>query len=313
MIRACKEILFDIKRAAIVYYRVGLSEELRQVNCAVDYYLDWAEEFRSTTYDWDFMNYYYRGLRDASKVAAIRFRALFFAMRLQPVLTYVSQFVEEHQRPPYILDLGCGFGLESLLICLTGAKVHGIDGWQPMIEHAERRLASYQQKHHLQLALHYDYVNVFQFSPEQPYDAVYSSATLHHIEPIEGAFAKIASLIKPGGYFFLSDENGYSPVQQLAVQKKIGWVKPRKYLRTDPDTGEKFWYGNENIRAPFQWAGHMRWAGLKPVSIKYCRFLPRLDWSVERLVNAERRLRSIPGITQLGAIGFLMTAQKTAA
>ena len=231
----------------------------------------------------------------------------------QPVLSYICQFVKEQSRLPHILDLGCGFGLETVLLSLTGAKMHGVDGWLPMIQVAQQRLTTYQNKHNIQLDLTYEHKNLFHFEALEPYDAIYSSATLHHIEPPTDAFRKIASLLKPGGQFFLSDENGYSPLQQIAVQKKIGWIKPRKYLRTDPDTGEKFWYGNENIRPPYLWARYMRQAGLQPAGIKYCRFLPPVDWSVERLVKLERRVRNIPVIAQLSAIGFLFNAQKVIA
>ena len=296
-----------------MYYQVGYDEEIAQVNRAIEYYMDWAEEFRTSSHEWEFILQYYRGLLDPTQVVKIRFRALFFAMRLQPVLSYITQFTKEHGRAPYILDLGCGFGLETTLLALAGAKVHGIDGWRPMIESAQKRLASYQQRHNLELDLKFEYVNLFQFNAPQAYDAVYSSATLHHIEPVADGFKKIAEVMKPGAFFFLSDENGYSPVQQLAVQKKIGWIKPRKYLRIDPETGQEYMYGNENIRAPFQWANHMQRVGLRPTAIKYCRFLPPLDWTVERLVSAERRLRSMPLAAQLGAIGFLFIAQKETA
>ncbi len=109
------------------YHNIPFNKELRQVTTAVNYYLDWAEEFRGTNYDWDFFYTYYQGLRDPRKVARIRFRALFFATRLQPVLSYIEQFVQQHQRSPRLLDLGCGMGLESLLLSLTGATVHGVD------------------------------------------------------------------------------------------------------------------------------------------------------------------------------------------
>jgi SAM-dependent methyltransferase len=231
-------------------------------------------------------------------------------MRLQPVLSYITQFTKEQGRAPYILDLGCGFGLESALLALTGAKVHGVDGLRPMIETAQKRLKNYQQRHNIELDLQFQHANLFRFDPPQAYDAVYSSATLHHIEPVADGFKKIAEVMKPGAPFFLSDENGYSPVQQLVVQKRIGWLKPRKYLLVDPDTGQEYMYGNENIRASFQWANHMRRVGLHPTAIKYCRFLPPLDWTVERLVSVERRLRTIPFVAQLGAIGFLFIATK---
>jgi hypothetical protein len=89
------------------------------------------------------------------------------------------------------------------------------------------------------------------------------------------------------------------------VQKRIGFAKSRKYLRVDSETGESFRYGNENIRPPFL----MRKAHLTPISIKYCRFLPPLDRSLRALVKLERGLRSIPVLAQIGAIGFLLTAQ----
>jgi SAM-dependent methyltransferase len=296
----------------MAYYQVALDEELKQVNRAVDYYLSWGEEFRSTKYEWDFIYYYYRGLLNPNNIAGIRFRALFFAMRLQPVLTYVERFIQEYARPPFILDLGCGFGLESLLIALTGARVYGIDDWVPMIDHAKRRLDQYQNKLNVSVDLRYERANLFKRKESEVYDAVYSSATLHHIEPPTDAFQAIARLIKPDGYFFLSDENGYSSIQQLAVQKKIGWIHPRKYLKVDPDTGEQYMYGNENIRASFLWAKYMKRSGLQPLSIKYCRFLPPVNWPIEQLVNIERRIRTIPFIAQLGAIGFLYMSKKKA-
>jgi SAM-dependent methyltransferase len=291
-------------------YEISFEKELAEVEYAITYYLDWAEEFRRTTFDWDFVTYYYRGLRDASKVSQIRFRALFFAMRIQPVLTFVREFVSTNGHPPLILDLGSGIGLESLLLSLAGASVHGVDGWLPMVEQAQARQSRYEERFELNLDLHYTYENIFKFNPGVTYDAVYSSATLHHIEPIDEAIQRITDLIEPGGLFFLSDENGYSPIQQLAVQKKIGWIKPRKYLRTDPDTGEKFLYGNENIRFPVRWRILIRQAGLEPRSIKYCRFIPPVDWPVEKLLQAERMIRNMPLIGPISAIGFMLISEK---
>jgi 2-polyprenyl-3-methyl-5-hydroxy-6-metoxy-1,4-benzoquinol methylase len=295
----------------MTYYQVALDEELQQVNRAVAYYLDWAEEVRSHDFSWDFVKQYYKGLLDPTQTVAIRFRALFFATRLQPVLTYVTDFQRQYQRPPRILDLGCGFGLESILITLTGASVYGVDAWDKMVDQSSQSKERYEAQHNLVLDLEFAQESLFKFSPDETFDAVYSSATLHHIEPPDDAFKAIAHLIKPQGYFFLSDENGYSPIQQLAVQKKTGWVKPRKYMREDPQTGELYMYGNENIRPTFLWEKHMRQAHLEPKSIKYCRFLPPIDWPVERMVKFERSVRNIPLLAQLSAIGFLLTAQKT--
>lgn len=294
----------------IVYYSIDEAEEMVQVERATQYYLDWAEEFRSIPHDWDVFTRYYRGLLDPTKVSQIRFKSLFFSMRLQPILTYVQEFTQVHGCPPHILDLGAGFGLESLLICLVGACVHGIDSSLSMVEHARKRVSRYQESHQLNLDLRYDCVNIFNFPQDKPYDAIYCSATLHHIEPVAQAIRIISDLLKPGGYFFLSDENGFSPVQQLVVQKRIGWMRPRKYIKSDPGTGERFVYGNENIRSLYGWKHLVERTDMQPEAVKYCRFLPPVDWPVERLVRFERKVRNIPMLTQLWAIGFTLLSRK---
>lgn len=292
------------------YYHADFDKELRHVSCAVQYFDDWGREIESSDYDYDldYLRQYYSGY--TAKTTWVRFRALFFAMRLQPVLSYIEQFQQENRRPPSILDLGCGFGREAILLGLYGAQVHGVDVSPEKIELAGKIKQNIEGKQRTSLDVNFGVANLFRFAPSQAYDAVYSSATLHHIEPVSDAIQTIASLVAPNGYFFLSDENGYSPVQQFHVQKKIGFAKPRKYLKVDSETGESFRYGNENIRPPFLWARHMRKAHLTPISIKYCRFLPALDRSLRELVKLERGLRSIPVLAQIGAIGFLLTAQK---
>lgn len=293
-----------------MFYQVPLDEELAQVKRAIAYYAEWAEELRSGEHCEERVLKYYRGLLDPSKVAAFRFRALFFAMRLQPVLTYISEFAQQYGDAPQVLDLGCGYGIETLLLALSGAKAHGIDLQTAKITFARERQARYQQAHNKRLDLQFDTVSLFEHRPDELYDAVYSTATLHHIEPTPDAFEFIAQLIKPGGHFFLGEENGYSPIQQITVQKRIGWTHPRKVWVVKPESGERYLYGNENIRPAYQWARHMRAAGLLPQSIKYCRVLPPLDWPIERLVRSERRLRSIPVLAQVSAIGFLLTAHR---
>lgn len=288
----------------LMNYQVDLNEELAQVAHAVDYYQDWAGRFQQSASDE--LASYYRGMAAGSDSAMLRFRALFFAMRLQPVLTWIQQC--EH--PPYILDLGCGYGLETMLLCLAGARVCGIDTAVAKIEQARLQKATYEQQYGRSLDVHFEAANLFDYQPEESFDAVYTSATLHHIEPVGEATRVIASFIRPGGWFFLSDENGYSPLQQLVVQKRIGWTSSRYVVRTDPQTGQSYPYGRENIRAPFQWAKHMRHAALVPEYIKYCRLLPPLKWPLERLVRYERALRRVPIVSQLAAIGFLFAARK---
>jgi 2-polyprenyl-3-methyl-5-hydroxy-6-metoxy-1,4-benzoquinol methylase len=299
----------SVPESAMKYYQIEPQKELAQTQRAVDFYADWADIVRSGDIKSDYLKHYYARSLGPIRDKQFRFRALFFASRLQPVLSYVESFNQQHGRAPYMLDLGCGFGLESLLICATGAKVHGLDYAAEKIASAPQLQRAYEEKHNQSLEISFERANLFDFKAAAPYDAVYSSATLHHIEPADRAIQAVAQLIAPGGTLFLSDENGLSPVQQLVVQKRIGWTSRRKLWRTT-DTGARYCYGNENIRAAFLWARFMRQAGLLPQLIKYCRFLPPINWSLERLLAWERRLRGLPVVAELGAIGFLLIAAK---
>ena len=140
-----------------------------------------------------------------------------------------------------------------------------------------------------------------------PYIPAQHCITSNMLTKLLNSFLRSLSL---KGIFFLSDENGASPAQQLIVQKRIGWTSARTLERTDPETGETYIYGNENIRPPFRWAQLMRAVRLEPIYIKYCRFMPPLKWSIERLVKTERSLRTKPFLAELGAIGFLMVSQR---
>lgn len=291
------------------YYQIRTFEEAHIIQKAFTFYQNWADLVRSGAFELDYLKHYYAKSLGVTQGKQFRFRALFFATRLQPILSYVHNFGQQHGRPPYILDLGCGFGLESLLIGATGAKVHGVDYSAEKIDFAPQLQKAYEDKHQITLDIRFEQASLFAFRALTGYDAVYSSATLHHIEPADQAIQAVANLLVPGGDFFLSDENGLSPIQQIAVQKRIGWTASRRVWRTNA-SGERFLYGNENIRPPFLWAHWMRKAGLVPQAIKYCRFLPPLNWSLERLLQWERWLRRIPGIAEFGAIGFMLIAHK---
>ncbi len=294
-----------------MYYQVSFEEEMKQVQLACDYYFEQAQTIAvSGNIYSESVTHYYRKLI-GTPTNVLRFRALFFAMRLQPALTFVNQFIAEYHHAPIFLDIGCRFGLETILIAMAGATVLGIDPEGSAIDEAEKLKTNFEQQKNIKLSIRYEKANLFTFVPDQLYDAIYSSATMHHIEPADKACAAVAKLIKPGGYFFLSDENGFSPVQQLEVQRRIGWTRPRTYWQTDSETGEQFLYGNEDIRPPFIWSRHLQRAGLQPRSIKYCRFVPPVGWSLEQLVRFERRARNVPLFAQLWAIGFMLTTQRT--
>lgn len=286
-------------------YRTSFSDELGRVTRASRFFERWAEHLREHGHSEQIAELaHYYGARDTTTQALVRFKGLFFATRMEPVLAHIERFTRERGRAPRALDLGCGYGLETAMLAAAGADMEGMDASAMKIERARRTAPLLVQMLDLEAPPRFFVGNVFHYSPSSPYELIYSSATLHHIEPAREACVAIAGLLAPGGRFFLSEENGLSPLQQLAVQSKIGWCAPRIEGHMDPESGLTTRYGNENIRPAFLWRRYFTQAGLVPEFVKYCRFLPPLRANLRLLLHGERLVRGVPGLAQLTAIGF---------
>ena len=90
-----------------------------------------------------------------------------------------------------ILDLGCGTGHLTKTIAESGAHVIGIDSSQPMIETAR---ATYPE-------LEFLIADARDFSFADPFDAIFSNATLHWVQPPESVVRCISASLKTGGRF----------------------------------------------------------------------------------------------------------------
>ena len=90
-----------------------------------------------------------------------------------------------------ILDLGCGTGHLTGIIAESGAMVVGIDQSPEMIGQA--------RQNHPQL--NFELADAATYHTDQPFDAVFSNAALHWIQPPEPVVEAISSALKPGGRF----------------------------------------------------------------------------------------------------------------
>jgi trans-aconitate methyltransferase len=90
-----------------------------------------------------------------------------------------------------ILDLGCGTGHLTAQIAAAGAQVLGIDASPEMVAEARRN--------HPPLRFETADARSFEFGSD--FDAVFSNAVLHWVQPPEQAVRKIAAALRPGGRF----------------------------------------------------------------------------------------------------------------
>jgi len=90
-----------------------------------------------------------------------------------------------------ILDVGCGIGQLTSEIAQAGAEVLGIDLSPAMIAEARATFP----------VLPFEIQDVRALPFREEFDAVFSNAVLHWVQPAEEAARSIAAALKPGGRF----------------------------------------------------------------------------------------------------------------
>lgn len=105
-----------------------------------------------------------------------------------------------------ILDVGCGTGHLTARIADAGAQVMGIDASPEMIGQARH---NYPQ-------LEFQMADVRDFRSAEPFDAVFSNAALHWIQPPEEAVRTMAAVLRPGGRL-VAEFGGRGNVQQILL------------------------------------------------------------------------------------------------
>ena len=128
-----------------------------------------------------------------------------------------------------ILDIGCGAGNNTLklLELAPSATTDLIDLSEPMLLKAKERISAAGGKRIR------TYQGDFRVIPleDSTYDVVLAAAVLHHLREDsdwEAAFAKIYSVLKPGGSFWITDlvSHGNNEVQVLM------WERYGRYLES---------------------------------------------------------------------------------
>jgi trans-aconitate methyltransferase len=110
------------------------------------------------------------------------------------------------QQGERILDLGCGTGQLANDIASRGALVTGIDKSPDMIAKAK---ATYP-------ALQFEVKDATAFQFDQPFDAIFSNATLHWVNEKEKAIAAMFNNLRPGGRLVL-EMGGKGNVQSIGT------------------------------------------------------------------------------------------------
>jgi trans-aconitate methyltransferase len=126
-----------------------------------------------------------------------------------------------------ILDLGCGTGQLANDMMHYGSAVIGIDKSPDMIARAKATYPSVQ----------FEVKDATDFQFDQPFDAIFSNATLHWVNEKEKAIAAMFNNLRPGGRLVL-EMGGKGNVQSIgtAVHEAM------KSLGLGDKIAPDFWY-----------------------------------------------------------------------
>ncbi len=127
----------------------------------------------------------------------------------------------------HILDLGCGTGDLTQRLAELGAEVIGIDMSENMIQAARTK---YPQ-------LDFQVVDALELSHCGAFDAVFSNATLHWIQPPEQVAARIFRSLKVGGRL-VAEFGGQGNVQTIVDEI----LRQRAVLGQDLPLSSLPWY-----------------------------------------------------------------------
>ena len=128
-----------------------------------------------------------------------------------------------------VLDLGAGFGLEALLVAIFGARrVVATE-----IDHDMVAVGRYLAEKIDPPATHFESRygdGIGMEFPAASFDGVMANCVISHVRDLEGFLIEAHRLLRPGGIFFLSDENN-SLFLPARSRRRRGW----RGMEREPD------------------------------------------------------------------------------
>ncbi len=122
-----------------------------------------------------------------------------YAAVQEAVAEQLMQFAEKVPAPAGILEIGCGTGILTKWICdhFPDADLYAVDISSEMIARAKKKLSRKR-------AIKWLVADVRDVTCHSFFDLLFSSSSLHWIQPVENTFRKINTLLRPQGQCIFS-------------------------------------------------------------------------------------------------------------
>ena len=135
-----------------------------------------------------------------------------WSSRLLPLMAAVAGAATGRGRA--VLDAGCGYGSEAILLSHLGVPVTGVDLRPDRLSVARKRGEYYQSIGYCTSPPEFMSRNILTHLAERPrsYDAIWSQASIEHIEPTQTFLDLAFEALKPGGRIVISNVNKLNPI-----------------------------------------------------------------------------------------------------
>ena len=157
---------------------------------------------------------------------------------------------------PVVLDAGCGFGSESFLFAMLGARVIALDVSAEQIAIAEKRKPYYEACLEKPLAIDFVVADLNRYVPQNTnLSLTWLASVLPIVRDKLGFMRRIRSATRPQGKVLVTDLNLANPMFQLAEWRRghlgdgrLAWLKPMfDTFSRRPFNGARYPVSRDNV------------------------------------------------------------------
>ena len=171
------------------------------------------------------------------------------------------------------LEIGCGAGSWTRVLCLHYRQVDVVDGSSQLLE----RVAAENADAPAELTTHHALIEDFNPAPNQAWQHIYMTFLLEHLVDPVAVLRQVGQWLRPGGTLFIAVPNADSLHRVLAF--RMGLIQRTDELSAnDHRVGHRRVYTRALLRDHLQQAGYTiakeLSIGLKPFTLKQMDCLP---------------------------------------
>jgi len=234
-----------------------------------------------------------------------------WSSRLLPLMAGVASAATGRGRA--VLDAGCGYGSEAILLGHLGVCVMGVDLRPDRTCVARKRATYYQSIGYCHTPPEFVSRNILTHLAERPraFDAIWSQASIEHIEPTRAFLELSHEALKAGGRIVISNVNKLNPIVGVRLMMERG--RSMYSERTDPETGQQVPYAVERVYSTFELRRMLESAGFSHIDVQYHSFTPATarEWiGHDNQLRVDRTGRHTPGLRHLAG-SYTMVAYRT--